>query len=113
VTPTSRSLAVLRELGYTAEVVERWNSHTKTRKDLFGAIDIVAVHPDFGCLGIQATTRGNASKRLQKAAGCPQIHVWLAAGCKFQVWSWAKQGPRGAQKKWTLKIEEMETGGEG
>ena len=41
--PTQRSLAALRERGMLAEVVERWNPYTKTRKDLFGFVDIVAV----------------------------------------------------------------------
>jgi hypothetical protein len=35
-TPTQRSLAALRELGYLVEVVEKWNSFTRTRKDLVG-----------------------------------------------------------------------------
>lgn len=31
--PTQRSLAMLRERGMLAEVVERWNPYTKTRKE--------------------------------------------------------------------------------
>ena len=112
-TPTARSLAVLREMGYTAEVVEHWNSYSKTRKDLFGWIDILAMHPDHGFLGIQACTRGDAAKRLRKALSCPQSRLWLQAGGRGEVWSWAKQGPAGSRKVWTLKREPLEVDGEG
>ena len=42
-TPTQRSLAALRDLGYLVEVVEKWNSFTRTRKDLWGWADLLAV----------------------------------------------------------------------
>ena len=38
--PTARSLAHLRSLGYTARVVERWNPFAKIRQDLLGAAEI-------------------------------------------------------------------------
>ena len=62
--PTSRSLEVLREQGYTVEVVEKWNSFTKTKKDLFGFIDILAIKRD-ETLAVQATASG-VSARLKK-----------------------------------------------
>lgn len=43
VSPTQRSLAHLRELGYHVEVVEKWNSFTKQRKDLWGWADLLAI----------------------------------------------------------------------
>lgn len=41
--PTQRSLAHLRELGYHVEIVEKWNSFTKQRKDLWGWADLLAI----------------------------------------------------------------------
>ena len=41
--PTARSLAHLRKTCQLVQVVERWNSFTKTRHDLFGIIDILAI----------------------------------------------------------------------
>ncbi len=103
--PTKRSLDLLREQGYTAQVVEHWNPYSKTRLDLFGCIDIVAVKADaLGVLGVQATTTGNMAKRLAKATLDKRICVWLDANNRFEVWGWAKRGPRGKRKVWTLKV---------
>jgi hypothetical protein len=35
-TPTARSLAHLKALGYEERVVEKWNPFAKIRQDLFG-----------------------------------------------------------------------------
>ena len=56
--PTARSLALLRELGYTAKVVEHWNQYAKIRQDLFG-LDILALKPGEPVLVVQATTGSN------------------------------------------------------
>ena len=37
--PTTLTLKHLREQGYTAEVVERWNPHARIRQDLFGIVE--------------------------------------------------------------------------
>jgi hypothetical protein len=53
--PTARSLAHLKALGYQAKVVEKWNPFAKIRQDLFGA-DILALKPGEPVLVVQATT---------------------------------------------------------
>jgi len=65
--PTARSLALLRNLGYRAKVVERWNPHTKIRQDLFG-VDILALKPGKPVLVMQATTGANHAARRTKLA---------------------------------------------
>lgn len=101
--PTSRSLDFLRSLGYTCQVVERFNQFSKTRLDLFGVIDIVGVKEDKpGVLGVQATSTGNVKARIDKSLAEDRLRIWLKAGNHFQVWGWAKKGPRGKMKKWTL-----------
>ena len=49
--PTQRSLAMLKRLGYAACVVERWNQYAKVRQDALGFIDILAAG-DGGILAI-------------------------------------------------------------
>lgn len=102
-TPTARTLAKLRADGWTAQVVEKWNPHSRTRLDLFGIIDVLACHPDAGILGVQATSGSNASARVKKAMDEPRLQTWLRSGGRFEVWSWAKQGARGKRKTWTLR----------
>ena len=111
--PTTLSLKLLREEGYTAQVVERWNMFAKRRIDLFGFIDIVAVHPKkTGILGVQTTSRANQSTRLIKSRDCKTLEPWLQAQNSFEVHGWAKNGPRGKLKTWQvvrspIKLEEI------
>jgi hypothetical protein len=101
--PTARSLATLRAEGWTAQVVERFNPGARVRVDLFGCIDILAIRDDQpGVLGIQACVTGDQAKRLAKIAEEPRIFTWKQAGNTIEVWGWAKRGPRGKRKVWTL-----------
>lgn len=106
--PTARTLKWLREEGYFAQVVERFNSFSKKRVDLFSCIDIVAISSVWnGVLGIQATSTGNVSARIKKSIACPELRVWLQAGNRFEVVGWSKKGPRGKRKLWTMVRKEI------
>jgi hypothetical protein len=113
-TLTARTLAHLRQLGYTAEVVEglvgpvRRLGHTvevverlvgpalcrRLRTDLIGTIDVVAVKAGAPVLGVQATMLTDPSDRLDKAWELPELRSWLTAGAAFQVWVWAERSRR-------------------
>ena len=106
--PTSRTLEHLRKLGYTAAVVEKFNSFVKIRQDLFGFIDILAIRADkTGCFGVQATSSANHNSRVYKAKASPHLKTWLASGNSFEVWSWGKKGARGKRKLWEVRTEEI------
>lgn len=105
--PTSRTLQELKRLGFAAQVVERWNAFAKKRIDLFGIIDVVAIKPGVGIIGIQATSGTNHAARRTKSLAEPRLRLWLESGGRFEVWSWAKQGARGARKLWELRREEI------
>ena len=111
-TPTQRTLKECKARGWEAQVVEKFNWVTKRRHDLFGCIDIVAI-TDRGILGIQATsnlTGGNGSTRLKKILAEPRMLAWLKAGARLEVWAFAKRGPRGKAKRWTLRAVEVTAG---
>jgi hypothetical protein len=105
--PTARTLAKLREEGWTAQVVERFNPYSKTRVDLGGGIDIVAWRGAYpgAILGVQACAGASHAARRDKLLGLPAMLEWVAAGARLEIWSWAKQGPRGKRKVWTLRVE--------
>lgn len=108
-TPTARTLVECRKRGWDAQVVEQTIPRTFIKRDLFGVIDIVAI-TERGILGIQATSGGSGgghSARVAKIRKEPRVAKWLATGARLQVWSWAKQGPRGKRKVWTLRVEEI------
>lgn len=105
--PTQRSLKHLRDQGYTAAVVEKWNPHAHIRQDLFGVIDIVAMRADVGILAVQTTTMGNVPARKLKAMGEPRLKVWLESGGLFTLHGWSMRGKKGKRKLWEIRTEEV------
>ncbi len=104
--PTARSLELLREMKFQCQVVESFNHFTKQRKDLFGIIDILAVHETLGILGVQTTTGSNHSARFKKACKAP-LHKWFRAGAHMAIWSWSKRGKQGERKLWTVRVQQV------
>lgn len=107
--PTSRSLAAIREDGWTVQVVERWNPHSRTRLDLFGFADLLAIRPG-RTLAVQTTSASNASARILKTLGCPGFAAAVNAGWRIEVHGWSKKGPRGKRKTWQCRVEVLAAG---
>lgn len=105
--PTQRTLKHLRDAGYTVAVVERWNQYAKIRQDLFGIIDLIAISPIAGIVGIQACAGASHAARRAKSIAEPRLRTWLQAGGKFEVFSWSKTGARGKRKTWTPRCESI------
>ena len=101
--PTQRTLALLRKEGYLAQVVEHWNPHALIRKDLFGFGDVMAIAPGKGILMVQATSSPTLSARVNKMLNLPSVPIWLGAGDILEAGGWAKTGPRGKVKHWTVR----------
>jgi len=53
---TQRTLKALRNDGWLVVVAERWNPYARKRQDLFGRIDLVAIKPGVGIMGVQVCT---------------------------------------------------------
>ena len=97
-TPTQRTLAYLREEGYTCAIVERWNSHARIRQDLFGFIDILAIKPG-ETLAVQCTSTGVAErvKKIQESEYLPKVRE---AGWKILVIGWRKN----SKGRYTMRL---------
>ena len=87
-TPTQRSLAYLRDEGYLVEVVEKWNSFTRTRKDLWGWADLLAIRRG-EVLAVQVTSEGVAN-RVKKVMDSETIARVREAGVRIEVHGWRK-----------------------
>ena len=96
--PTQRSLAMLRDAGYTAEVTERWIPGANIRKDLYGFIDILALKGK-EILGVQTTSYSNMSARAKKIAEHENTPIVRAAEIRLEVHGWKKVGAR-----WQCKV---------
>lgn len=100
--PTARSLEWLRERGWLARVVERWNPWSKKRIDLFGG-DILAIHPaQKKTLLVQATSGTNHVSRVKKSKENPEVSQWIAGGNEFEVHSWKQR-----KGNWEVRIEKI------
>jgi len=89
--PTQRTLALLRKEGYTVAIAEKFNSYIKVRQDLFGWIDVCAIHPNKkGVLGVQTTSGSNLAARIKKAQALDSYKVWLQAGNTVEFHGWRK-----------------------
>ena len=107
--PTRRSLVWCRDNGLVAGVVEKWNPHAKIRQDLFGWIDLIVLDGHV-TIGVQATSTSNMAAREHKIREdrAEALSAWLESPLRTaEVWGWAKRGPRGKRKVWTLKRTEI------
>jgi len=84
---TELTIKFLKQRNLPYSKCEYWNPFSKTRHDLFGFIDIVAIK-DGKILGIQATSWGNMKARASKIIESPNSIPWLASGGDIQVWGW-------------------------
>ena len=110
--PTQRSLNLLREQGYTVYIVESYNAYAKVRKDLFGFIDIAAIHPNRkGVLGVQTTTGSNLAARISKAEALPAYRLWLAAGNVVEFHGWRKLKTGKKLRTWQPNILRVDLSG--
>lgn len=110
--PTSRTLNWLKKQGMIAGVVERYNSHTKRKNDLFGFIDVVAIAGG-ATIGVQATSADHVADRASKIINeCPHAVTWLNAENFIWVVGWSKKGKAGKRKLWTPTVREIVLQGE-
>lgn len=98
--PTQLSLKWLRDSGWTAEVVERWNPHARIRQDLFGFIDIIAIRR-YETLAVQCTSVDGVSARLKKIRESPYLPLVRDACWSIVVHGWEKKNNR-----WVLARDE-------
>ena len=98
---TSRSVDLLRKEYPLVETVERFNSFTKRRHDLFGIIDILAVS-DNEILMVQTTSKSNMRSRVIKIEDSDALPVLRKAEISIHVHGWYKENGR-----WRVKIIDL------
>lgn len=105
--PTQRSLKLLRDEGRFCEITEHWNPYAKIRKDMFGFVDVIAISEN-DTLAVQTTSGSNVSARLSKIAACPGALIWLqSTSRRIEVHGWRKVGERGKRKLWECRRVEV------
>lgn len=124
-----RTLRECRKRGWPCASLEKWvaipgHPGGGVRRDLWGVGDVIAVDPSQkGSLLIQAVAgRGDVSKHLHKLVALVRdweppashpllpepISTWIAQDNRLAIWSFAKRGPRGGRKLWTVVEHNIE-----
>ena len=97
---TQLTLKRLRKNGIKAAVIEKWNQNVRRgdggfgiRQDLFGWIDIIALDPTRGIIGIQSTSAGALSAHLSKMLNTKSEEIVLWSRCRgiTEIWAWRKE----------------------
>jgi len=91
-TPTQRTLRELKNRGFVCGIVEKWNSFAKIRQDLFGIIDIIALDPTRGVVGVQSTGSAFAAhdKKLLDEKAQASLDWLQTPGTVLELWGWRK-----------------------
>lgn len=113
--PTTRSLKALRADGWTVAIVEKWNSHTRIRQDLFGFADLLAIKAGEVPRLYQVTSGANTSSRVSKILENETSKTCLLSGMRIFVTGWRKlkvkrggKAMRWAPKEVEIKLEDFE-----
>lgn len=96
--PTQRSLAVLRERYPLVQVVERYIPQARKRIDLYGIADILCVS-ESEIVAVQTTSASNVAARVSKITESPALPILRKAGIRVLVHGWRKN----AKGRWTLR----------
>lgn len=121
--PTQRTLSLLRANGYHCAVVERWLRNPAhpaggVRKDAFGCFDLLVC----GCgevVGVQCCSGSGVSAHLRKYRETEEILdpllEWLKCGAKFRMYAWRKilKKRGGKARIWVPRVFEFGEGDEG
>lgn len=115
--PTQRTLKLLREEGWTAAVVEKWNPYARIRQDLWG-VDVLAIESGGvfvkrNLLAVQACAGSSHAARRAKLCGNPDVRKLMEAGVTVEVWSWSQKMHRNADgskakvKRWQCRRDRL------
>lgn len=111
---TQRTLRALRARGLVAAIVERFNQYAGPhgiRQDLFGIIDVLALDPSRGVIGIQSC--GSAfSEHFRKLTTekAQETSDWLSTpGTSLELWGWRKVKLKrgGKAERWTPRVVQI------
>ena len=104
---TERTLKLLRDQGYTAEVVERWLPIPKhpgggKRKDFLGIIDIIAFN-DYLTIGVQSCG-ADFRPHVKTIMDSKNTIKWLGCyGRQLELYAWRKLKRKRGGKAYTWK----------
>jgi len=107
---TQRTIRALKSQGRKCAIVEKWNPHVNIRQDLFRIIDILALDPERGVIGIQTGTQRASHFRKITEDEAQNTIDWLETpGTVLELYTWRKVKVKrgGKAVRWEPRIEEI------
>jgi hypothetical protein len=113
--PTQRTIRELKNQGRVCAIVEKWNQYAGPhgiRQDLFGIIDVLALDPDRGVVGVQACAGSGFSAHYRKLTEerAQETKDWLSTpGTSLELWAWrkVKLKPKGKAEVWKPRVKQI------
>ena len=114
--PTQRTLRELRAIGRLVDVCERWMINPRHpaggfRKDMFGFLDLIALDPERGIIGIQSCGQSYKAHldMIMDSDKTENVIEWLKCGGKLELWGWRKLKLKrgGKAMRWRPRIKEI------
>lgn len=116
-TPTQRTIRELKNNGRKCGIVEKWNAFAGPhgiRQDLFGIIDIIALDPERGVIGVQCCGNSFAAhyKKITEERAQETMDWLQTPGTVLEIWSWrkVKKHRGGKAVVWRPRIVEITLG---
>jgi len=110
---TQRTLRELRNQGRICGIVEKYNRFAGPfgkNFDLFGFIDIIALDPERGIIGVQSCGQSFSAhlKKITEERN-EECFEWLRCGGKVELWGWRKVKLQrgGKAMRWRPRIKEI------
>ena len=114
--PTQKTLKAMREQGRLVGIVERFNPYAGTfgqKSDLFGFLDLIALDPVDGIIGIQSCGQAFSEhvKKMMEERN-EAMFEWLKHA-KVELWGWRKVKARlagggyGKSERWKPRVADF------
>jgi len=111
---TQRTIRELKNNGRKCAIVEKWNSYVGKhgiRQDLFGIIDVIALDPERGVVGVQCCSGGFSAhyKKITEEMFQETLDWLETPGTVLEIWSWRKVKVKrgGKAMVWKPRIVEI------
>ena len=112
--PVQRTIRELKNQGRKCGIVQRWNAYVGphgARQDLFGILDIIALDPERGVIGIQCTgiDFANHLRKLTEEKAQDSLDWLQTPGTSLELWAWrkVKRQRGGIARVWRPRIQEI------
>lgn len=110
-TPTQRTIRELKNMGRKCGIVERFIAQAGPfgkRSDLFGIIDVIALDPERGVVGVQSCGQAFSAhfKKITEERSDDAIDWLQTPGAVLELWAWRKVKLRrgGKAERWRPRV---------